>query len=61
MNLRAAKPSINSKCRVPRAPFAEHRFAGALDFALFRGVRRRYRSRITQIEGVAYGAFIVPA
>ena len=34
-------------------------FAGRLDVPVFRGVRRR-RLRITEVEGVSYGTFIVP-
>ena len=40
---------------------AEHRLAGDLDLALFRRVRRRRSDRASrEIDGVSYGAFIVP-
>jgi hypothetical protein len=39
---------------------AEHRLAGDLDRALLRRLRRGHRLAHPEIDGVSYGAFIVP-
>ena len=41
-------------------PVAEHRLTCDFDLPVLRRLRCGDRSRITEIEGVAYGAFIVP-
>jgi ABC-type multidrug transport system permease subunit len=51
--------SLRDGAHLPHAG-AERGLAGALDLALFRRVRRGHRLRIDEVEGVSYGAFIVP-
>jgi len=41
-------------------PDPVHRLAGDFDLALFHRVRRGHSARMARIDGVSYGAFIVP-
>ncbi len=61
MNLRAVRAIYKFEmARTARTLGAEHRVAGDLDLLYFVVFGAAMGSRITQIEGVAYGMFIVP-
>ena len=62
MNLPAVQRDLQVRDGAHLAHAAsEHRVAGDLDLALFRRVRRGDRRRASsEIDGVSYGAFIVP-